>query len=139
MKYKIIGKYIKDLNFKIPSPKTFTQLAKNISNYKINIEIKSNQINEKIIEVETGLSLLPVKNQTEKIITNIVYSTIIELEEKIENKKELEKIILINIPTKIYSELREIFILMFEKSGFKDINISKNVDFEKLHKLKKAQ
>ena len=103
MKYKIIGKYIKDLNFKIPIPKTFTQLSKNISNYKINIEIKSNQINEKIIEVETGLSLLPVKNQTEKIITNIVYSTIIELEEKIENKKELEKIILINIPTKIYS------------------------------------
>ena len=83
MKYKIIGKYIKNLNFKIPNPKTFTQLAKNISNYKINIEIKSNQIDEKIIEVETGLNLLPVKSQTEKIITNIVYSTIIELEKRI--------------------------------------------------------
>ena len=57
MNYKIIGKYIKDLDFKIPNPKIFSLLSKNIANYKINIDIKSNQLKEKIIEVETSLNL----------------------------------------------------------------------------------
>ena len=57
MSYKIIGKYIKDLDFKIPNPKVFSLLSKNISNYKINIDIKSNQIKDRIIEVETALNL----------------------------------------------------------------------------------
>ena len=62
MNYKIIGKYIKDLNFSIPNPKTFFLLSKNIANYKINIDIKSNQIKQNIFEVYTSLSLKPTKN-----------------------------------------------------------------------------
>ena len=139
MSYKIIGKYIKDLNFNIPNPKTFFLLSKNISNYKINIDIKSNQVKEKIIEVQTTLNLLPVKDDFEKINTKIVYSTVIELDEIITDKKEIEKIILINVPSDIYTELRIIFVFVFEKSGFKDIKISENVDFQKLYNLKKAQ
>jgi preprotein translocase subunit SecB len=139
MSYKIIGKYIKDLDFSIPNPKTFLLLSKDISNYKINIDIKSNQVKEKIIEVQTTLNLSPVKNDFEKINTKIVYSTIIELTDGITNKKEIEKIILINVPSDIYPELRKIFVFVFENSGFKDIKISKNVDFQKLYNLKKIQ
>jgi len=139
MSYKIIGKYIKNLDFSIPNPKTFFLLSKDISNYKINIDITSNQVKEKIIEVQTTLSLSPIKDNFEKINTKIVYSTIIEITNEITNKKEIEKIILINVPSEIYPELRRIFVFIFENSGFKEIKINKTVDFEKLYNLKKVQ
>ena len=139
MSYKIIGKYIKSIDFKIPNSKAFFLLSKNIANYKINIDIKSNQIKEKIIEIETSLSLLPVKDNLEKINTKIIYSTIIEIEKRLIDKSKIEKIILIDVPTKIYPDLRKIFIFVFESSGFKDIKISKDVDFQKLYNIKKIQ
>ena len=139
MSYKIIGKYIKNLDFSIPNPKTFFLLSKDISNYKINIDIKSNQVKEKIIEVQTTLSLSPIKDNFEKINTKIVYSAIIEITNGIIDKKEIEKIILINVPSEIYPELRRIFVFIFENSGFKEIKINKTVDFEKLYNLRKVQ
>ena len=139
MSYKIISKYIKDLDFKIPNPKVFSLLSKSISNYKINIDIRSNQIRERIIQVETTLNLKPIKDDIEKISTKIIYATLIELNEGIVDKKEIEKIILINVPSEIYPELRKIFIFVFESSGFKDIKINNSVDFQKLYNLKKAQ
>tara|TARA_Y200000002_G_scaffold320403_1_gene280173 strand:- start:660 stop:1079 length:420 start_codon:yes stop_codon:yes gene_type:complete len=139
MSYKIIGKYIKDLNFQIPSPKIFSILSKSISNYKINIDIRSNQIRERIIQVETTLNLTPIKDDIEKINTKIIYATIIELNDEIKDKKEIEKIILINVPSEIYPELRKIFVFIFENSGFKHIKIANKVDFQKLYNLKKAQ
>ena len=139
MSYKIIGKYIKQLNFNIPNPKTFFLLSKNISNYKINIDIKSSQVKQNIIEILTSLSLTPIKNDFEKINTKIIYSTIIELKNEKIQKDEMEKIILINVPSEIYSELREIFIFLFENSGFKDVKISDTVDFERLYKMRKVQ
>ena len=137
MNYKIIGKYIKDLDFKIPNPKTFYLLSKEISNYKINIDIKSNQIKQKLIEIETSLSLLNKSDDLEKINTKIVYSTIIELSREVKNKKEIEKIILIKVPEEIYPELRKIFIFIFEQSGFKDIKINEKVNFQELYNFKK--
>jgi len=139
MTHKIIGKYIKELNFNIPNPKTFFLLSKDIVNYKINIDIKSDQVKENIIEVLTTLNLNPIKEGFEKIDTKIVFSTIVELEDKNIKKEDMEKIILIKIPSKIYPELRQIFVFLFENSGFKDVKISEVVDFEKLYKLKKVQ
>ena len=139
MSYKIIGKYIKDLNFNIPNPKTFFLLSKNISNYKINIDIKSTQVKQNIIEVLTSLSLTPIKDDFEKINTKIIYSTIVELENGKIQKDEMEKIILINVPSEIYSELRQIFVFLFKNSGFKDVKINETVDFEKLYKMRKVQ
>ena len=139
MSYKIIGKYIKDLNFNIPNPKTFFLLSKDISNYKINIDIKSAQVKQNIIEVLTSLSLTPIKEDFEKISTKIIYSTIVELENEKIQKDEMEKIILINVPSEIYSELRQIFVFLFENSGFKDVKINETVDFEKLYKMRKVQ
>ena len=137
MNYKIIGKYIKELNFNIPNPKTFFLLTENISNYKINIDINSLSVKKNIIEVMTSLSLSPIKNDFEQINTKIIYSTLIELNKKVE-KEELERIILIEVPSNIYSELRKIFISLFENSGFKDIKINES-DFERLYKMKKVQ
>ena len=139
MSYKIIGKYIKELNFNIPKPKTFFLLSKDITNYKINIDIKSLQIKQNIIEVLTTLTLNPKKEDSENINTKIVYSTIIELENNKIQKENMEKIILVEVPTKIYSELRKIFVFLFENSGFKDVKISEVVDFEELYKLRKVQ
>ena len=139
MNYRIIGKYIKELNFNIPNPKTFFLLSKDIANYKINIDIKSSQTKQNIIEVLTSLSLTPTKNNFETINTKIIYSTIVELEGDQSSKSEMEKIILIEVPTKIYPELRKIFVFLFENSGFKDIKISESVDFDNLYKMRKVQ
>ena len=139
MNYKIIGKYVKDLIFKIPNSKTFFYLSKEISNYKINIDIKSNQLKEKVIEVEITLSLIPVKENLNKIDTRIVYTTIIEVSNNVTDKTDIEKIILIDVPSKVYSDLRKIFIFVFESSGFKDVKINDKVDFEKLYNMKRTQ
>ena len=139
MSYKIIGKYIKELSFNIPNPKTFFLLSKNIANYKINIDIKSSQAKQNIIEVQTSLSLSPTKDDFEIIDTKIVFSTIVELGGSKLSEEEMKKIILIEVPSKIYPELRKIFVFLFENSGFKDIKISKIVDFEKLYKMRKVQ
>ena len=139
MSYKIIGKYIKNLHFNIPNPKTFFLLSRNISNYKINIDIKSSQVKQNIIEVLTSLSLSPTKDNFDKIDAKIIYSTIVELEDNKIQKNEIEKIILIQVPNKIYPELRQVFVFLFENSGFKDIKINETVDFEKLYKMRKVQ
>ena len=139
MSYKIIGQYIKKLDFRIPNPKSFSLLSKNIANYKINIDIKSNQLKETMIEIETSLSLKPIKEDSDKIETKIVYSAIIELADNIREKSKIEKIVLVDVPTDIYPNLRKIFIFVFENSGFKDIKINDKVDFQKLYHSKKNQ
>jgi len=139
MSYKIIGKYIKELKFNIPNPKAFFLLSKDIANYKINIDIKSAQVKQNIIEVLTTLKLTPTKDGFEKIDTKIIFSSIVELNNENTRKEEMEKIILIHVPAEIYSDLRKIFIFLFENSGFKDVKISENIDFEKLYQMRKIQ
>jgi preprotein translocase subunit SecB len=133
MNYKIVGKYIKDLRFEIPNPKTFFLLEKNIANYKINIDIKSLRFKDKIVEVIINLSLNPVTNESDRINTKIVFSTIVEIDEALTEKKILEEIILIEVPTIVYPEIRSLFILLFEKSGFNNIKIEKKIDFKELY------
>ena len=139
MNYKIIGKYIKELNFSIPNPKTFFLLSKDIENYKINIDIHSNQVKQNIIEVLTSLKLKSKKQEFEKIKTEIVFATIVELSNDKLEKKEIENIVLVDVPSKVYGEIRKIFINLFENSGFKDIKIGENVDFQKLYDLRRVQ
>ena len=139
MNYKIIGKYIKDLKFEIPNPKTFFLLEKNISNYKINIDIKSKQFKDKIIEVETTLSLNPINDDVDKINTKIVFATIIEIDQELKNKQELEEVILIKVPDEVYPEIRSLFVLLFEKSGFKKIKIEESINFKELYLKRNIQ
>ena len=139
MNYKIIGKYIKELNFNIPNTKTFYLLSKDIVNYKINIDIKSNRVKQNIIEVSTSLNLSPTKSDFEVIDTKIIFTTIIELQNDKIKKDQLEKIILVDVPSEIYGELRKIFVSLFENSGFKDVKINENVDFLTLYNMRKTQ
>ena len=139
MTYKIIGKYIRNLSFSIPNTKTFFLLSKDIANYKINIDIKSNQIKENIIEVLTSINLTPTKSDFEIINTKIDFATIVELQNNKLGKNQIEKIVLVKVPSEIYAELRKIFVNLFENSGFRDIKISEKVDFQKLYEMKKFQ
>ena len=124
----------------LPNPKTFFLLSKDITNYKINIDIKSNQVKPNIIEVLTTLNLTPTRNDFERINTKIIFATVVELSDKKKiDRNEMEKIILIDVPSSIYSELRTIFVSLFENCGFKDVKISENVDFKKLYEMTRAQ
>ena len=139
MSYKVIGKYIKELKFSIPRAKVFFMLSKDIANYKINIDIKSIQIKQNVIEVLTSLNLIPKEKKSDQIDTKIVFATIIELSNEKIKKEEIEKIVLVEVPSEIYGEIRKIFVSLFESSGFKDVKISQNVDFQKLYSLRKVQ
>ena len=119
--------------------KFFFLLEKNISNYKVNIDIKSHTIKEKIIEVVITLSLNPVIDKADKINTKIIFSTIIEIDGVLTEKKSLEEIILIKVPNEIYPEIRSLFILLFEKSGFNKIKIEEKIDFKSLYSKRNIQ
>jgi len=133
MSYKIISKFIKDISFEIPDARTFVMLEKEISKYNLNFDIKSKPFKENIIEVNTILSLVPNQDVKHKILTEINLATLISIEKKLKDKKELEKIILITLPTEIYPTLYETFVYLFSQAGIKNIIIKKEVDFEKLY------
>ena len=137
MSYKIISKFIKDVSFEIPSAQAFVMLEKEISNYTLNFDIKSNPFKNNIIEVNTVLRISPNQEVKHKILAEITCTALVTIEEKFEDKKELEKIILIKIPTEIYPTLYEVFVYLFNKSGVKNIQIDKKVNFEKLYKERK--
>ena len=136
MSYKIISKFIKDISFEIPDARTFVMLEKEISKYNLNFDIKSKPFKENIIEVNTILSLVPNQEVKHKILTEINLTTLISIEKNLKDKKELEKIILIKLPTEIYPSLYETFVYLFSQAGVKNITIKKNVDFEKLYNEK---
>ena len=136
MSYKIISKFIKDISFEIPSVQTFVMLEKEIQKYNLNFNVKSKKFKENIIEVNTILSLVASQEVKYKILTEINFTTLISVEMPLPDKKELEKIILIKIPTEIYPSLYEIFIYLFSQAGLKDVSIKKEVDFERLYNEK---
>ena len=137
MTYKIVSKYIKNLKFEIGNPDIFFSLTNNISNYKFKIDIKSNRYKENIIEVQTTLMLEPKDSNFDKIDALVTYSTLVEIDKDLTEKKRLEEIIPIEIPNKIYPELRKVFIFIFENSGFREIKIDQVVDFKKLYLSRK--
>ena len=137
MNYKIISKFIKDISFEIPDAQTFIMLEKEILNYNLNFDIKSVPFKENIIEINTILKLIPNQNVKHKMLTEINLATLVSVEKNSGDKEELEKIVLIKIPTEVYPTLYNTFIYLFEQAGVKEIQIEKNVDFEKLYNEKK--
>ena len=133
MNYKVIAKYIKTLNFDISKPDKYFSLTKDISNYKFKIDIKSSRFKDNILEIQTTLSLEPKNSNLDKINAHATYSTLVEIDKDLKDKKRLEEIILIEIPNEIYPELRKVFIFVFENSGFREIKIDANIDFKKLY------
>ena len=130
MSYKIISKFIKDISFEIPNAQTFITLEKEILNYNLNFDITSKPYKEKIVEVNTVLRLNPNQDVKHKMLTEINLATLVSIETT--DKAELEKIILIKIPTEVYPTIYETFVYLFAQAGVKDINIERKVDFEKM-------
>ena len=137
MNYRIVSKFIKDISFEIPSIQVFTMLEKEIPKYNLDIDIKSSQFKENIIEVNTILKLKPNQEVKHKMLTEINIAALIAIEGDIKDQKELEKIVLIKVPADLYPTLYETFIYLFSQSGIKNINIAKDVDFEKMYKTRK--
>ena len=136
MSYKIISKFIKDISFEIPDAKAFVMLEKEISNYNLNFDIKSKPFKDNIIEVNTILRMTPNQDVKYKILSEINLTALVSIEKNFEDKKELEKIILIKIPNETYPILYETFIYLFSKAGIKNISIDKEVNFEKMYNEK---
>ena len=137
MSYKIISKFIKDISFEIPNIQTFIMMEKEILNYKLNCDIKSKPYKDNIIEVSTILKLTPNQDVKHKMLTEINLTALVSIDKNFEDKKELEKIILVKIPAEVYPTLYETFIYLFKQAGIKDINIEKNLNFEKMYDEKK--
>tara|TARA_Y100000590_G_scaffold418606_1_gene519551 strand:+ start:758 stop:1174 length:417 start_codon:yes stop_codon:yes gene_type:complete len=137
MNYKIISKFIKDISFEIPDAKSYVMLEKEIGNYNLNFDIKSKPFKDKIIEVNTILRIVPNQDVKNKILFEINYSSLVSIEEDFKNKEEIEKIILIKIPNDIYPTIYEIFKYLFSQAGIKNIQIDKEVDFEKMYSERK--
>ncbi len=135
MTYKIVSKYIKDLSFKIPEVKSYVLLEKNIRNYRVKIDITSKKLRESIIEIDTNLYFEPKDKDKDDFKISILFSSLVNYERKIDGK-ELEKIVLIEVPTAIYPDVKKIVSLLFEKSGFKKFNLPE-IDFQKLYETKK--
>ena len=137
MNYKIISKFIKDISFEIPDAQSFVMLEKEIANYSLNFDIKSKPYKNNIIEVTTTLKMVPNQNVKNKILGEITGSSLVSIDKDFKNKVELEKIVLIKVPQEIYPTLYETFVFLFKQSGIKNIQINKDVDFQKLYESRK--
>ena len=137
MSYNILSKFIKDISFEIPNAETFVMLEKEISKYNLNFDIKSKPYKNNIIEVNTTLKIAPNQNVKHKVLTEITGTSLVSIEENFDNKQELEKIILIQVPAEVYPTLYETFVFLFKQAGIKNIKIDKEVDFEKMFNERK--
>ena len=136
MSYKIISKFIKDISFEIHNAQTFVMLEKEISKYNLEFDIRSKQFKENIIEVNTILKLTPREDVKNKMLTEINLTSLVSIDKNFDDKKELEKIILIKVPTETYPTLYETFVYLFAQAGIKNISIEKEVNFEKMYNEK---
>ena len=132
-KYKILSKFVKDMSSETPNIETYLHVKDNISKYHLNIDISSKAIKNKLIEVNTKFSYLDPDEKSKKSFFEIIFATIIKVEEDVENKKDLEKIILCDVQIEIYPELEKIFLNLLDVSGYPGIKFDKKIDFQELY------
>ena len=132
-KFKILGNYIKDLSSETPDIETYLYVKDYISKYQLNIDITSAPLKNKMIEVNTTLKFDDKTQSKKKSYFEIVFVTIIKISEEITEKKELEKIILCDVQTKIYPDLEKTFLDLLHNSGYPGIKFDKKIDFEHLY------
>ena len=133
-KYKILGQYIKDLSSETPDVETYIFVREHIGKYQLNIDINSKALKNKTIEVNTIFKFEDKEQNKKKSHFEIIYSTIIKINEEIKDKKELEKIILCDVQVKIYPNLEKTLLDLLHNSGYPEIKFDKKVDFEELYK-----
>ena len=135
-KYKILGQYIKDMSSETPDAETYLFVRDNIAKYQLGIDITSKAIKDKTIEINTTFKFEDKENNKKKSYFEIVYSTIIKIEDDVKEKKELEKIILCDVQNKIYTNLEKSFLNLLHDSGYPGVKFDKKVDFENLYNQK---
>tara|TARA_B100000073_G_C23527505_1_gene490628 strand:- start:307 stop:729 length:423 start_codon:yes stop_codon:yes gene_type:complete len=132
-KFKILAKYIKDLSSETPDIETFLFVKENISKYQLSIDITSKALKNKLIEVNITLKFEDKEQNEKKSHYEIVYATIVKVNDEIKEKKDLERIILCDVPTEIYSDLESSFLNLIHNSGHPTIKLEKKIDFNKLY------
>ena len=132
--YKIIGSFIKDMSSETPNTPTYISVRDKISKYKLNIDINSKAVKDGIIEVNIIIKFSDQPEILKKAHFEITYTSIVKVDEKVSDKKEMEKIILCDVPNKIYPDLERIFLNLLTDSGYPGIKFEKKVDFTELYK-----
>tara|TARA_A100001234_G_scaffold98205_1_gene86449 strand:- start:552 stop:977 length:426 start_codon:yes stop_codon:yes gene_type:complete len=133
--YKILAKFVKDMSSETPDVDTYLFVKDNISNYSLGIDIKSKALKEKILQVETTLRYSDKnQNNKKKSFFEMIFATVIRLNENIKDKKDLGKIVLCDLQNEIYPEIEKTFLNVLHGSGYPELNFQKKVDFEELYK-----
>ena len=132
-KYEIILSFIKDLSIETPDAETLLFVRENIDKYQLGIDISSKPLKNKMIEVSTKLSFRDKSTNEKKSVFEINYASVVKIEESVNDKKELGKILLCDIQKEVYPELETIFVNLINKSGYPNIKFEKKVDFDKLY------
>jgi preprotein translocase subunit SecB len=132
-KYKILGKYIKDLSGETKDIETYLHVRDNISKYQLDIDITSTAIKNKMIEINTKLKFEDKEESLKKAYFEIVFATIIKVNDDIKEKKELQKIILCDVQIKIYPDLEKCLLDLLHNSGYSGVTFEKKIDFENLY------
>ena len=132
-KFKILGKYIKDLSGETKDVETYLFVKDNISKYQLGINIASNPLKNKMIEVNTTLKFEDKEENKKRAYFEIVFSTIVKINDDVKDKKILEKIILCDVQTEIYPDLEKSLLGLLHNSGYPDVKFEKKIDFEKLY------
>jgi preprotein translocase subunit SecB len=132
-KFKILAQYIKDISSETPNIETYIFVKDNISKYQLNIDITSTPLKNNMIEINTTLKFEDKEPNERKSYYEIVYSAVVKINEEIKEKKDLERIILCDVPTKIYPNLEKTFLNLIHNSGHPDIKLEKKIDFELLY------
>jgi preprotein translocase subunit SecB len=135
-KYKILGKYIKDMSSETADLETYLYVTDHISKYQLDIDIKSKALKNKMIEINTLMKFEDKEESKKKSYFEINFSTIIKMNEEIKDKKELEKIILCDVQIEIYPDLEKSLLNLLHDSGYPEIKFEKKVDFKKLYDQK---
>ena len=131
-KYKILSSFIKDMSSETPDVESFLFTKDNISKYELDIDINSNPLKNKLIEVNTCLKFHDKTKQEKKSYFEVIYTSVVRIEDGVKEKKDLQKIILCDVPTEIYTELEKILINLISSSGYTNVKFDKKVDFNKL-------
>ena len=132
--FKIIGSFIKDMSSETPDTSTYIFVRDKISKYKLNIDINSKAVKDGIIEVNIIIKFLDQPEILKKAHFEITYTSIVKVDEKVSDKKEMEKIILCDVPNKIYPDLERVFLNLLTDSGYPGIKFEKKVNFTELYK-----
>ena len=132
--YKILAKYVKDMSSETPDVDTYLFVKDNISNYSLNIDIKSKILKEKIIQVETTLTYSDKGQNKKKSIFVMVYATVIKIDDDLKDQKALGRVVLCDVQNEIYPDLEKLFLNILNGSGYEDLKFNKKVDFEELYK-----